>query len=446
MPVVHAMTTVGNAGDSNAVLAIATKINNGSVIVLADNQPEVITKLEQSLQPDAEHVLLISGVHGLKFLGQALRSEKVKTLIDQKKIVISWCGHQAPPDFNEYADQLHVVGLLQEAIEFDPNLKSTLGRRLVSMEFVPNTLTKEILESGTALEEWNKNHPTLENIPDSKNGYIAAFLPGDAPDRAGVYKFYSAEDAYKLGMCLAKEAISENKFLLVTNGPRMGKFDPASPDPKNPIIIGKHIKGEPMDHVTTAFLNGVLDSGIAFDKFLLLDYVDKDSAYAAIACAVYRQDKNSAVYTFGDSISNQELGYFFTNVTAIKVNVMSDLHTAFLERISKNLFRVAVAQQEGEQIKCESVPDPGLKQMYLERNPDNDAQNIAGAIEQELQLLKQVRIVKAGRKMFFDTYSLDHTRKGVSFKLPDDPPAAAATNNTESAAASSSRYTAQATV
>lgn len=432
--VVHSITNFsGNAGDSNSVLAIANRIPQAMIIEHKLEPQNTIAELEASLNNNDEHVLVVSGVQGLKFLAEALKNDKVLELIAEQKLVVSFSAHQPPPDFYLYADKMHVIGLLEEAIKFDEELQKKLGRRLVSMDFVPNTLTRELLESGSALQLWNEKHPNAI-IPDSPDGYVAGFLPGNAPDRFGNYKFFSSEDAYKLGLCLGREALNSGKFLVATNGPRMGNFYPES-DPKKPVLrrfkvtgegadqklewvkfadltadeiatkptyeTSPHIKGAPLDPESTEFVRGIKASGLPEDRYRFIDYVEKDSAYIAIACAVYKRNNDSVVYYSAESISPAELALFFKTY-AFMVNVMSDLHAAFLNRITLNYHRVATAQFTESGFVTIREIDPVLKQQFMHINPENDAQNIANAIHAELQLLRDVRSAGAGKIMLHD--------------------------------------------
>lgn len=400
MPIIHAMTNFsGNAGDSNAVLAVANKIPAAVVLEHKMDQKDrdAVAEFIANTNDSEDHVLVIAGVQGLKFLAQALKEPRMQELIAQKRLVISWSGHQVPKEMAGLEDNLDVVGVLSEAIEFKPAIKETFGARLINMEFVPNTLTKELLESGGPLKTWNATHPDTQ-IPDAPNGYIAAFLPGDAPDTNDIYKFYSEDDAYALGLALALEAKSKGKFLLATNGPRMGKFDPKS-DPSNPKLRATlmHVAGAPMDPVSQRFLEGIRASGLSADQYQFIDFVDKDSAYNAIACAVYKRNAQSEVYYSAESISQAELGQFFANTYACLVNVMSDLHKRFLDRITRLYFRVGIAELHATGMHVISKPDPDMKKMFLSMIPDRDAQQLANAIIRKLKLLQEVRTAGTGK-------------------------------------------------
>ena len=411
--IVLAMINDEAKGDSNAVSAIASKVNAAEIRYYQDGKPAAaLAELEATINPVDQYVLVISGPHGLKLLAAALKSDAIQALIAQQRLTISWSGHKPTADFAQYIPHLNVVGLLHEAIT--PKLRAALGTRLLDMEFVPNTLTVADMQSGTALLEWNINHPHAQ-IPDSPTGYIFANLPGDAPDETDAYKYYPAAEAYNLGVALAKDALASKQFLLATNGPRIGRYYADSPDAKKPIMRRfrtdganlawqelselsqqeiedptpqnkPHIKGAPLDPISAAFLAGLEAGGLPATQFLFVDF-DGESAYAAMACAAYKyKDTSTAIYG-AESISLAELGMFFKTY-AFTVNVMCDLHTRFLDRIHTNYHRVAKAEVHASGLMITSNVKDNLKLYFRGMNPERDAQKIAEKINAQITVGK----------------------------------------------------------
>lgn len=400
MPVIHAVTNFsGNAGDSNAVISIASKVKAETFIEHKLDNPDgdAVKAFADSLNANNDHVLVIAGAKGLDFLRSALQNSAVQATLAQGRLIISWSGHQVPKEIKGLEDDLNVVGVLDEAVEFEPAITKTFGDRLIRTNFVANTLTLDDLKSGEKLKTWNATHPSQQIptvLPENVTGIIGAFLPGDA-ERLGNagQNFFTEDQAYALGLALGRQALTANKFLLMTNGPRMGKYDHTS-DPANPKLREPkpHIKGAETDPVTTAFLKGIEKSGLPTAQYQFIDFIAGDSAYIPIACALYKL-KDAVVYYGAESISEVQLASFF-NTIAIKVKVMTELSTAFLE---KCLIwqRVACAELAADgSFHMTHKVDREVKALFISQNPERDAQSIANKITEELRLAPAVRATK----------------------------------------------------
>lgn len=403
MPVIHAVTNFsGNAGDSNAVMSISAKIKEATIIEHKIDNPEsnAAKEFAVSLQEGNDHVLILAGAKGLEFLQAALRYSSVQEALGQGKLIISWSGHQIPKEMDGLEDNLTVVGVLEDAIAYEPTIKEKFGTRLIPTAFVANTLTLDDLKSGKKLVEWNANHSTQQipvKLPENLTGMIGAFLPGDTERlRNEGQNFYTTDEANSLGLALGHEALENKKFLLSTNGPRMGKFDHTS-DPSKPKLREPkpHIKGAPIDPVTAAFLAGIEASGLPKEQYLFIDFIAGDSAYVAIACALYKF-KDSIVYYGAESISNVELADFF-DTTAIKVSVMTEISMGFLTKCI-NLSRVSCAElTSGNRLVIIDRVDPQFKDLFKHQNSSRDAQALANKIMQELRQAPALRVANRSK-------------------------------------------------
>ena len=397
-------------GDTQNVLAVKTKL-----AAYFTKQPRIkeyqdrpvtnaVTLLTKDLDENQhdQHVLLISGSHGLDFLNEALKDPNIQSLITARKLIISWGGHQEPKDLKSLKDSLAVVSLLQESI--DESLVDTFEARLVSTKMVPNTLNEEILR--IALAEWNKNASPEDVIPNSTDGYIGVFLGGDAPYK-GNYKYYTEEKAFEHGKALGLEAKKTGKFLVATPGPRISQFYPESPNPKNPVFrrfntqgnwvafkdltekerntepldaFKAHAPDAPLDSVSAAFIKGIESSGLKRDRYKFFNFLrGKPSAYKAITSALYSR-KNSVAYFSGDSNSYTEIGCFIPESYVFEVGSMNDKHKEFFTRIVEELDLVGKVSLSGGKVTVVKKHDQAKRLKSLETGLDQDAQKIADEI------------------------------------------------------------------
>ena len=409
MLTIHTMLNANFIGDTQNLRAITTKLTahfaaeQPIIIEYQDCESNAVALLAENLDEN-QHVLLISGTHGLDFLNVALKNPKIQSLIKAKKLIISWSGHQAPKDLKTVESNLSVVSLVEESI--DKSLIDIFGVRLVSTKMVPNILNAKTLT--TALVEWHKKNPSAEDyIPDSTNGYIGIFLGGDAPDEDGNHKCYTAKEAFEQGKTFGLETIKTGKILLITNGPRMGKIYPESQDPKRPVLTRFNAQGEwiafndlteterntepmadfkahavnaPLDPVSAAFIAGIQSSRLTSDRYRFIDFRFGKSAYQAIISALFSKMDISIAYYSGESISYAEIGYFIPNTYAFEVSSMNNRHRSILSRFSQNLYLVGKVDLSRGEVTIINEIDHAKKLQTLELGTEQDAQKVADTI------------------------------------------------------------------
>lgn len=437
MPTIIAMTNPSFAGDSKSVEAIA-RIISPTYKTIPDNAANALEQLQIYLDTKEDNVLIISGTHGLDFLRLALNNDKVKALIQQKRLMICWSGHQAPPNLTEYSNDIDVVALSQDYITLNPAITASFGSRLVPLQMIPNTLSKERLENGTPIiAAWNTKHqnntslqlPTT--IPEGLTGYIVAVVGGDAPDMQGKHQLYNRQQAFKDGYTLAREAIRLGKMLLVTTSPRTGKIFKESADSTSPVLMRftksdterlrwvrweeltnqekddpknypphqdliAHAPNAPLDPISARFLDGIRHAKLATDQYKFIDFRFGDSAYEAMACVAYPYAAHSIVYYSGESMSQAELGEFFPHTYVFRITSMSKLHEAFLERMAK-LHRVGIVELVADKINVEHEIDPAKKEQNMHITAATDSADVAAAIQGKLAIFAEVRAVGAGK-------------------------------------------------
>ncbi|MDB6096602.1 MAG: hypothetical protein JWM09_880 [Francisellaceae bacterium] len=412
MPYIHMFLNESFAGDSAQVVAIAQElektIKECEKFEYQDNNPQAIESLAQHIEdaePKKPHVLLVSGNHGLELL----KNKELQDLLKKHNMLVSWGGHQ-DPGLEPLAPLLDVVGLLKEAIT--PELQASLKERLIQTSMIPNTLKEaELLP---ALNIWNTRYQnTLDTIPSWENGYLGVFLGGDAPQKNKPFLFYDSDAAYKDGFAFGKEARTKNKMLLVTTGPRIGKFYPNSPDLSKPIprqfnngfwlalsqLTAKqqsepeaaclaHSKDAPLDPVSKAFLKGIKDSQLADNQYRFIDFKFGKSAYQAMIGAVYKaRDKSEAFYS-SDSISYAEIGFVIPNTFAFKISSTNPDHERTLSRFANELHIIGEASINDKQEIVRKPIDKVAKAHTLEQGPNVDAKKMVNAIQLGLQQLK----------------------------------------------------------
>ncbi len=400
----------GFMGDNHQVIAIQEQVEQQlgprfrKGAVLKDNDPESANALEKTLTTADQHILIVSGSHGYDFI------KKVRKLVAEKKPIVIWVGHQDPGLIAEET-LFKLVGLPTHVTEGNPALELTFKERLVAMQAVPNTLKADELSGEKA--KWNSTYPE-EQIPDAPEGYIGVFLGGDAPEPNNRYHYWSEENAHQLGQKFGQMALQSGKFLLITNGPRTGKFYPNSQDLEtinpstgklnDPVVRQSeniawlsyhsltaehkmspdknripHALGAPLDPVSAAFIQGVIDSGLNQARYRFIDFQFGKSAYKAIISALVEptQSKSIACYS-AESISYAEIGYFAENTFGFRVDSMNEGHQRALQRFSEQIHFIGVL--DWTRPLAEQSLDITLKQQWIQQCGNKDAEHVAQSL------------------------------------------------------------------
>ncbi|ABV79532.1 hypothetical protein A3306_03790 [Rickettsia bellii] len=265
-------------------------------------------------------------------IGAGLDGIKAFTILNSNKgsSKFIWSGHQL---INEVTENLKILdnivlpsyALNQEQIKQIQEAKV----KLIETTGIPHTLTKE-----DCIKEY-KDLADKKLIPDSSNGYIFTCLSGDAPDSNGKIKFYTQEEAYKLGEQLAQIVKLKNMMLLVTNGPRTGQYDPKAVPDK--VKLPVHEKNSDIDLVSKAFLKGVksildneAEEKVKFENFVF----GKPSVFKGYLGAAIENEK-SIVVIGGESSSQitQALDLVPGRLYIKKNTAMNDVHEKQVNKI-----------------------------------------------------------------------------------------------------------------
>jgi mitochondrial fission protein ELM1 len=256
-------------GDDDNALAIAFGCAKGAPVEQINiHNPQ---RLAEFLIPyDKEDIILIgAGVQSLPLL-QAVGSQQE---LPQVKTV--WSGHQHPVQLDQRA-----IGILDNIVlpdyEIGHALKLLAQEKVISSgNSVPTTKTTDHII--TAYE----SAVTQGTLPQAQH-YIAVVLGGDAVEKDGTVKSYSAEEAFAMGQMVGQQAVEHDYTVLATNGPRTGAYSDGVRHED------AHQAGAPLDSVSQAFLAGLQAAGLpeqqqAFYNFTYGEQSALDSLLGAVA-------------------------------------------------------------------------------------------------------------------------------------------------------------------
>ena len=128
--------------------------------------------------------------------------------------------------------------------------------------------------------------------------YLLVLLGGDTQNADGkTWSYYSTKEAEKLAKFVANRAKRDHLNILITNGPRTGKFDPLSQKETK-----AHREGI-VDLVTQKFIETLKNEHVSDAQFQLFDFqFDKPSDFNRLIGAL-RAHPGSQVFIDGGSTS-----------------------------------------------------------------------------------------------------------------------------------------------
>ena len=121
---IHLFLNDGFLGDNQQVMEIKTqliqKYQNVNFIEYQDNQPTTLEQLSKTFEDsnDQKHVFILSGDHGFEFIQ---KNPGIQTIIEQKKPIVIWIGHQ-DPGLALIQQYLNIVALPKYILEDQPAL------------------------------------------------------------------------------------------------------------------------------------------------------------------------------------------------------------------------------------------------------------------------------------------------------------------------------------
>ena len=322
---IHLLINPQFLGDHNQALGIKTALEKqyGFKIIKIkewnDSEDEALTSLNDELKSDtqSQNILICIGEHGLQAL------QKIKRHSNTKMLSI-YASHQIFPNLKVTTDKIDILALPTHVI--DAQFLQDISKphlRLVQTVGVAHNF------DGTELDKfycaWQREFQPIQ----SSDHYIGVILGGDAPEPDGTMRYFTAKEAKALGTFLAKlSQENNNPFLLITNSPRTGKYNPESKE-----VQTVHMGGA-LDETSKALLEELKSHDI---KNQFFDFIGgKPSAYKPILRALQKQ--NSIAVVTGDSTSMiSEMGDLLASKPLYIVNVgsMNDAHKAHVHSVNQ---------------------------------------------------------------------------------------------------------------
>jgi len=335
----------GNTGDNNNSTAVTKKVLEKIPEVLHTTIPGVLhTTLDVDKAGEIDDFIRSSQeVRNTKyiFIGAGLQS--IEALTKAKKgltdCISLWSGHQSYQELLDNEENLDKIALpVTEKLD----LKDT-SKRIATLG-VPSLITKD---------DVIKEYKARKNaIIKSDNGYIAVVMGGDAnnpklestetnPDKQ---QYYTVEEAKKLADYMTFIYKKSGKKLLITNGPRTGKYDVETGK-----VTQNHRGETATDPCSAALVERLKENGLTagedfqFEDFRFLEG-GVASAYKSYLGAVKATEKKeSFIIMAGESTSmltdclNVE-----THLVAFENNAMNESHNSFFKMLNNNGYMYAL--------------------------------------------------------------------------------------------------------
>lgn len=307
-----------------------------SKIAVVTTGPDVVSLKQSILSAEALPVIVVgAGSNGLADL-QALKTDP--DIMD--KVFAVWSGHMVFPGLTEAVDQLDVIALPTHVLSEGMVASLRDGSAyLVQTVGVAHDLTPAKLEAERSIWE-AKNTP----LPVAEK-YIGVFLGGDAPDMDGVtQKFFTPEEAAILAEYVADRALETGATVLLTNGARTGKFNPATGERRKNI----HRDGT-VDPTTQTFLDKLKERDVAV-YFYDFQFNRLPSAYTSIL-DVLRSVPGSVTFVTGESTSMvSEIGDILPRGAMViaEIGSMNDAHKAHVNSCYRAGIASGIKAEDGK--------------------------------------------------------------------------------------------------
>lgn len=327
-------------GDKNHALGIVEAIKKQSLtkeVLFKGQECDVndIAKFKEMLEKESKvtsesdttkitigkPIVIGIGTHGLKILETITSSEL------QNKPYTVWSGHQYIAGLEKLAGKVDLIALPQHVL--NDSIKKLLHHsdtKLVGMVGVPHNITRASLVK--SLEQWQVDS-TLTKIPDLKN-IIAVILGGDAPDEKGKQKFFTSKEASAFATYVANEALKTGATVLVTNGPRTGKFNPETGEE-----CKVHQEEAEIDNTTKAFVTALKTKSVPYQLYNFT--FGKASAYQAILAKVAANAGTAYVTGESTSMVSELLDVLSKDrLFIVQVGSQNSSHNAHVESVSRS--------------------------------------------------------------------------------------------------------------
>ena len=286
-------------GDRSQLLGVAREateyFKSKSVTVnIEEYDISQLKSLEEKIKNNNDLSVLVSvGYYGIKSI---MELKKDKDIVN--KIIAVHLSHQlldngesSHLDLIQAKDNdqfgADIVVLPEHVLGEDLRKKLTGANTvLVSTRGVPHNLQLADID-----EDYNKYKSQIA----VNEKYLAVILAGDVPDGKDKYKCYITEEAEKLAMYVSDMALKNNYFVLVSNGPRTGKYDCQAQNKRD-----VHDQNSSLDPITLRFQQVLTKRNVPFKLF---DFkLNQPSMYKALLGSVLHNN-NSLILVPGESTS-----------------------------------------------------------------------------------------------------------------------------------------------
>ncbi|MCC8417420.1 MAG: mitochondrial fission ELM1 family protein [Rickettsia endosymbiont of Bryobia graminum] len=283
-----------------------------------------ISEVQNKINNSKDNIIIL----GAGNYGRALLDQLDKHTNNDIDLKFVWSGHQIPENFKNFEHYDAII--LPKSANPEKQIIIKNKTKLIQTIGVPHN--KTIQQIDEEYKNWVKNI-TLPN----NSGLVLVVLPGDAPDQSNTQHYYTAENAEVLGSKLGKFAKEHNKILLVTNGPRTGKYKAGTDE-----LMSDHKSNSPMDLVTQAFVNAVNKEGLNSAYIIVSDFkYGEKNLYDAFLGAIRSNKANIAIIA-GESTSQITIATNLLNLGQVYVlsgdynQAMSSSHINFINDVVTN--------------------------------------------------------------------------------------------------------------
>lgn len=247
----------------------------------------------------------------------------------KENIYAHWSGHQVYNFITSPSTTL-INSITMPSYAITEKTRTTLATFNVTLNETPG------LPHNVTERDLEKEYLELKTEITPADKYLLIVLAGDAPNPNNEMLYFTKKEARKLAAYVAKQAIKNNQFILVTDGPRTGKYDH-----KTGKLTNRHKLAEPLNEVSEAFLTELSNSlpnknkQYQFFSFKFLEAGKIQSAYKALLYVI-KQTEGSVAYIPGESISM--LAESIDNlpnsqIIAYENQAMNSNHDKYLEQI-----------------------------------------------------------------------------------------------------------------
>lgn len=332
-----------NVGDDNNCLAIhkgiedllqKKKVTHDSQF-LSQNKLD-FKKIEEDFKKSNSNffIIIASGLKGINSL------IKFKDRLQSFPVFSIWSGHQYFHTLKNYLKKINTIILPKSVFKSEPSINKDIKKNRNTFLFTTTLPTN--LSQKELLEEFLKNK---ESIPKKKS-YTLVMLGGDSIQKNGQIQYFTKKQAKNLTRNIIKLQKKEPTFLLITNGPRTGKFNQETGRKTNSHSVNKTLGTCEIDRISHTFLFELEKNGLKKTinfSFYNFCFGEKSFYKALLGSLISNSKESNSKNTLilpGESTSMiSEASSIFSKLKRIKIlsyetSAMNSEHKIFIDEIS----------------------------------------------------------------------------------------------------------------